>query len=455
MSYYGSLRQAVHKVVTAQRRLNTARIPLEDCIAPCYVPIHQDIQSGLHTFYYLPGGRGSAKSSFCALEVVNGVMNDPEANAIVFRRYAVTMRESTFSQIAWAIDVLGVGDLWKGSTSPMQFIYLPTGQAIVFRGVDDAAKIKSIKPRAGYFKITWLEEFSEFDGQNQIRSILQSVMRGGDSFTILASFNPPISKAAWSNKYIQLPNEDALVFHSDYTMIPPAWLGEGFIAEAQRLEQVNPDAYKHEYLGIPTTTAGLVFPNVQTRSITGRDILQMQYFYCGLDWGFSTDPLAFIRCSYDSRTQTVYLLDEIVQRGCSNQRIVEILKEKGFDKEPDNVPRYVSPIDGTAYAPERQLIICDSAEPKSVYDVAQLGLRAIPCQKYPGSVQYGVRWLQSKVIVIDPKRTPTAYQEFTEYEYLRTKDGDILTNLPDKNNHTIDALRYALDRLINSSKYSA
>lgn len=455
MPYYSSLAHAVHDIVTAKQKADADRIPIEDCIAPCYLPIHLDMESGQHTFYYFPGGRGSAKSSFCALEVVQGIMEDPDANGIVFRRYSVTMRESTFSQIAWAIEALGAADLWKGNISPMQFTYIPTGQQIQFRGVDDSAKIKSIKPRHGFFKFTWFEEFSEFDGPNMIRSVLQSVMRGGSDFRILASFNPPISIAAWSNKYIQLPNEQALVFHSDYTMIPPEWLGEGFIAEAQRLEQVNPDAYRHEYLGIPTITAGMVFPNVKTQTITEEEESRMQYFYCGLDWGFASDPLAFIRASYDSKKQTVYILDEIVKRGCSNADAVRLITEKGYDKSPGREDRYVSMLGFTAAGSERQLIICDSAEPKSIADVASRGLKAIACHKYPGSVNYGIRWLQSKTIVIDPKRTPVAYQEFTEYEYLRTKDGDILADVPDKNNHCIDALRYSLDRLINNKAYSA
>lgn len=457
MPYYSALSRSVHEIVKAKRRAAADRIPITECIAPCYLPIHQDIESGKHTFFYFPGGRGSAKSSFCALETVNGIMEDPNANGIVFRRYSVTMRESTFSQIAWAIEALGAADLWKGSISPMQFTYIPTGQQIQFRGVDDSAKLKSIKPRHGYFKFCWFEEFSEFDGPNMIRSVLQSVMRGGSEFCILASFNPPISKAAWSNKYIQLPNDQALVFHSDYTMIPPEWLGEGFIAEAQRLEEVNPDAYKHEYLGIPTVTAGMVFPNVKAQTITEDDEKQMQYFYCGIDWGFASDPLAFVRASYDNRKQTVYILNEIVKRGCSNAEAVRMIKEKGYDRSPGQADFYISPLGFSAPQREtgRQLIICDSAEPKSIYDVGNLGLRAIACTKFPGSVQYGLRWLQAKTIIIDPKRTPAAYQEFTEYEYLRTRDGDVLSDVPDKNNHCIDALRYALDRLINNKTYPA
>ena len=450
--YYDRLKKAVHTVAKAHRAANAARIPIAECIAPCYLPIDADIKKGQHTMYYFPGGRGSAKSSFCALEIVQGIMDDPEANGIVFRRYAATMRESTYSQIAWAVDMLGAGDLWKGNVSPMQFVYVPTGQIIHFRGVDDSAKIKSIKPRHGYYKFTWFEEFSEFDGPNQIRSVLQSVMRGGQDFRILCSFNPPLSVAAWSNKYIQQPDERAIVFHSDYTMIPPEWLGPGFLAEAEHLQAVNPEAYEHEYKGKALCTSGMVFPNVQAREITDEEIKQMQYFYVGIDWGFSSDPAAVIRASYDSRKQIVYIIAEHVQRGCSNSQIAEILKEKEWDKAPGE--NYFSPFGGSM-VPGRQLVICDSAEPKSVNDMNGLGIKAIGSRKYPGSVQYGIRWLQSKTIVIDKRRTPHAFQEFTEYEYLRTKDGEILADVPDKNNHCIDSLRYALDMLINNHLYSA
>ena len=121
MPYYSALARSVHEVVTARQRADAARIPINECIAPCYYPIHQDIEQGKHTFYYFPGGRGSAKSSFCALEVVQGIMDDPEANGIVFRRYAATMRESTFSQIAWAVETLGAWDVWKGNVSYLSF----------------------------------------------------------------------------------------------------------------------------------------------------------------------------------------------------------------------------------------------------------------------------------------------------------------------------------------------
>lgn len=451
--YYDRLKKRVHTVVKAKQEANVPHVDITDCIAGCYLPIHKEVQEGTHSIFHLPGGRGSAKSSFVSLEVVDGIMNDPQANGIIFRRYANTLRESVYSQISWAIDALGVAHLWRGSVSPMVYTYIPTGQQIFFRGLDDAAKLKSIRCRTGTFKYVWFEEFSELNGGNQVRNVLQSVVRGGNDFRIFNSFNPPLSVNSWANKYVLVPDDRAVVFRTTYKDIPAEWLGEAFILEAERLEQINPDAFKHEYLGECISTGSEVFPNITTREITDAEIEQMQYFYCGIDWGFSVDPFAFIRCSYDRRTQTIYLLDEIVKRGCSNSDIADMIKAKGYDRAaPEEA--YYSPFAGGMIR-ERQNIICDSAEPKSVNDLRKQDIKALECKKYPGSVVYGVKWLQTKHIVIDPRRTPVAYKEFTEYEYETTKDGEILASLPDKDNHTIDSLRYALDMLINNARYSA
>lgn len=451
--YYDRLKKRVHTVVKAKQEANAPHIDIVDCIASCYLPIHKEVQDGTHSIFHLPGGRGSAKSSFVSLEIVDGIMNDPQANGIIFRRYANTLRESVFAQTAWAIEELGVSHLWRGSVSPMVYTYIPTGQQIFFRGLDDAAKLKSIRCRTGIFKYVWFEEFSELNGGNQVRNVLQSVVRGGNDFRIFNSFNPPVSVNSWANKYILVPDDRAIVFRSTYKMIPPEWLGEAFILEAERLEEINPDAFKHEYMGECISTGSEVFPNITTREITDAEIEQMQYIYCGIDWGFSVDPFAFIRCSYDRRTQTIYLLDEIVKRGCSNEDIANMIKERGYDKATPEYNYYNQFAGQVVY--ERQNIVCDSAEPKSISDLRKMNIKALECKKYPGSVQYGVKWLQTKHIVIDPRRTPHAYREFTEYEYECTKDGEILASLPDANNHCIDSTRYALDLLINNSRYSA
>ena len=417
-------------------------------IAPVYMPLHEDIQAAAHQYINLPGGRGSAKSSFCALEIVNGLMHDPtgESNAIVFRRTANTMRESVFSQIAWAIDVLDVGDLWRGSVSPMCWTYKPTGAQIIFRGLDDSSKLKSIKPRRGYFRFIWFEEFSELPGENFTRSVMQSVQRGGSKFTVFRSFNPPISASNWANVFIQRPDDRAITLHTTYLDIPAAWLGDDFILEAERLQEINEKAYRHEYLGEATGSGGAVFPNVIVREITDDEIKLLQYVYAGVDFGFSVDPACFLRVGYDSKHDTVYLLDEIYKRGLSNKQLADEIKAKGYDKAAPG-ERYYSPFAGEIRE-ERQLIICDCAEPKSIRDLQSEGIKAIACQKFPGCVQYRIKWLQNRHIIIDPKRTPNAHREFIGYEYMTDKDGNFLADVPDKDNHAIDCLSYSLDRLI-------
>ncbi len=449
--YYDGLKRRVKATAEARRNAHAPRISLVDCIAPAYLPLHEDVIAGAHSIYHLPGGRGSCKSSFVSLEMVDGIMNDPEANGIVFRRVGATMRESVFSQIAWAIDELGASGLWRGSVSPMQYVYLPTGQVITFRGLDAAEKIKSIKPRRGVYKYVWFEEFSELLGANQVRNVLQSVVRGGDGFRVFNSFNPPLSVNNWANKYVLEPDERAVTFRTTYLQVPRQWLGEAFIDEAERLREINETAYRHEYLGEATGSGGEVFPNIEAREITDEEIKQLQYQYNGLDWGFSVDPFAFVRVAYDRRTQTVFILDEMVARGKSNAEIADMVKAKGYHLAAST---YYSPF-GMGGGQEKQVVTCDSAEPKSINDLRGLGIKAMPCTKYPGSVAYGVKWLQSKRLVIDPKRTPNAFREFTGYEYVTTKDGEFTTDLPDKDNHTIDATRYALDRLINDGRNAA
>ena len=424
-------------------------------IAPIYLPLHEDIQAQQHQYYNLPGGRGSGKSSFCALEIVNGIMQDQTGNssAIVFRRTANTMRESVFSQIAWAIDKLDVGDLWRGSVSPMCWTYRPTGAQILFRGLDDSSKLKSIKPRRGFFRYIWLEEFSELPGENFTRSVMQSVQRGGSRFTVFRSFNPPINASNWANVFIARPDDRAVTLHTSYLDVPAQWLGDDFILEAERLQEINEQAYKHEYLGEATGSGGEVFPNVTVRTITDDEINELQYIYAGVDFGFSVDPAVFMRVAYDSKHDTVYLLDEIYKKHLSNNELAAQITAKGYEYtgQYENVGFYGYP---EVYK-EKQVIVCDSAEPKSINDLRNAGLKCIACQKYPGSVIYGVKWLQNRRIVIDPARTPNAHREFIGYEYMTTKDGEFLADVPDKDNHTIDAVRYALDRLINYRKISA
>ena len=148
--------------------------------------------------------------------------------------------------------------------------------------------------------------------------------------------------------------------------------------------------------------------------------------------------------AYDSKHDTVFFLDEIYKKHLSNAQLAELIKERGYDKRPS-----ISGYDA------KQLITADSAEPKSINDLREAGLKVLACNKYPGSVNYGIKWLQNRRIVIDPKRTPNAHREFIGYEYETTKDGEFLADVPDKDNHSIDSCRYALDGLINRRGVSA
>lgn len=416
----------------------TAQRDITQHIAPVYVPLHEDIQAKRHSIYNLPGGRGSGKSSVASLEIVDGIMKDQTASGICFRRVGATLRESVFAQIEWAIDTLDASDLWTLTTSPMRATYKPTGQAIIFRGLDEATKLKSIRaPGRTYFRYQWYEECCEIQNERTLRNVTQSVQRGGKVFTIFRTFNPPISLNNWMNRLVNVPDDRALTVRTDYTMMPPEWLGEAFIEEAEHLKAVNLDAYRHEYMGEPIGAGGEVFPNVTVRTITDEEIAGMGYFYDGVDFGFTIDPACYIRVSYNRKTEELYLLDEIYKRRLRNSELAELMR--GKYKAWSMVMPFT---DGAMVA------YCDSAEPKSIVDLRANGIDARETYKRPDAVRYRINWLQHRKIIIDPARTPNAYREFTEYEYMTDKDGNITGELPDANNHTIDAVAYSLTPVI-------
>lgn len=406
-------------------------------IASCYVELLEDIEGERYTYFNLPGGRGSAKSSFVSLVIVKGIASDPtgETNAVCFRLVADTMSDSVFAQNQWAIDTLGMSHLWNPTTKPLRHTYIPTGAQIIYKGLDKAEKLKSIRPKRGIFRYIWLEEFAELPGAGFVRTVMQSVIRGkGQKFTVFRSFNPPISKNNWANTFIQQPDPKAKTLLTNYTMIPPEWLGEEFIYEAERLREINPDAYRHEYLGEAVGTGGEVFPNLEIREITKDEIKNMEYIYQGVDFGFAADPACFIRMAYDRKHETLYFLDEIYKRGISNAALAKEIQDRKYDDYQ---------------------IYCDCAEPKSVTDLRDSGLPARSCYKAPGCVEYRIKWLQHRRIVIDPRRTPNAHREFVNYSYPVDKNGQILSQLVDKDNHSIDAAAYGLTRVIFSRQYSA
>lgn len=401
-------------------------ILLSEKIGSAFYDVAHDVFHHGHTHYDFSGGRGSLKSSTVSVLVPLLLINNPGTHALVLRKVANTIRDSVYAQYIWAIGELGMAAYWEAKVSPMELIYKPTGQKIMFRGADDPMKIKSIKVPFGYIAVTHFEEKDQFAGRAEIRNILQSTMRGGSVFWNFESYNPPISRDNWANKDSLEERADRLCHKSTYLQAPPEWLGEQFIAEAEHLKETDERAYQHEYLGIPVGTGGNVFENLELREITDEEMSHFDQIYQGVDYGWFPDPFAFIRLHYDRARETIYLMDEIYQNKLTNEASGNIIIQRGYKD---------------AY------ITCDSAEPKSVADYRAMGLPAKASVKGPGSVDYGMKWLQRRKIVIDRKRTPNAYNEFVNYEYERNKDGDIISGYPDANNHLIDATRYALERI--------
>lgn len=401
-------------------------IRLSEKIGSAFYDVAHDVFLHGHTHYDFSGGRGSLKSSTVSVLVPLLLINNPGTHALVLRKVANTIRDSVYAQYIWAIGELGMAAYWEAKVSPMELIYKPTGQKIMFRGADDPMKIKSIKVPFGYIAVTHFEEKDQFAGRAEIRTILQSTMRGGSKYWNFESYNPPISRDNWANKDSLEERADRLCHKSTYLQAPPEWLGAQFLAEAEHLKAIDERAYQHEYLGIPVGTGGNVFENLELREITDEEMSHFDHIYQGVDYGWFPDPFAFIRLHYDRARETIYLMDEIYQNKLTNEASGNIIIQRGYKD---------------AY------ITCDSAEPKSVADYRAMGLPAKAAVKGPGSVDYGMKWLQRRKIVIDRKRTPNAYNEFVNYEYDRNKDGDIISGYPDENNHLIDATRYAVERI--------
>ena len=389
---------------------------------------HRDIRAERHSEYWLKGGRGSGKSTFAALEIVLGMMRDTRASAIVYRKVAATLRESVYEQMVWAIAALGVEGYFRCRLSPLEIQRPDTGQRILFRGADDPGKSKSIKLARGYFKYLWFEELAEFDGMEDVWTIRASVFRGAEARCVtFFSYNPPRERSSWVNAEALTPRPGRLVHHSTYREMPPPWLGGSFLAEAEHLRKANERAWRHMYLGEVTGTGGQVFDNLCLRPVSDEELAAPGPCLSGLDFGFASDPDALIRVAWEPRARRLWVVGEHYGQGMN--------------------------IDGLADAVRAlcggETVRCDSAEPRMIQELRERGVRAVAAKKGAGSVAYGLRWLQDAgEIVIDPARCPNAAREFSGYAYRPDGRGGFLAEYPDRDNHLIDAARYALEPVI-------
>nr|DAF14068.1 MAG TPA: terminase large subunit [Caudoviricetes sp.] len=403
-------------------------------IPDCFHRTIRDIRDKEHLEYVFKGGRGSTKSTTVGMTIVELMKNNHDIHAVVCRKVGNTIKDSVYNKIKWAIGKQEFTEEFDSKLSPMEITLKATGQKIYFRGADDPDKIKSINPEFGYIGILWFEELDQFAGPEEIRKIEQSAIRGGNLAWIFKSFNPPKTMNNWANKYVLEPKENRIVHSSTYLDVPKEWLGQPFVDEAEHLKEVNPNAYEHEYMGIANGNGGNVFEYLEIRDITDEEISRMDRIFAGVDFGWYPDQFCYLRTYYDSAREKIYLIDELYVNKWSNSKTAAWIKKKGYDD---------------------YTMICDSAEPKSVNDFRDAGLPARGAIKGPGSIEYGFKFLQTKTLVIDPKRTPNAYKEITEYEYDRDKEGNVISGYPDGNDHAISALRYAYEPLFNRRGYSA
>ncbi len=399
---------------------------LSEIVSPAFAESHHAVKSGEINELVEKGGRGSAKSSFLSVEVVLEILKHPDCHAVVMRKVANTLRSSVYAQIVWAIAQLGLTSRFKCTVSPMECTYLRTGQKILFFGMDDPGKLKSIKVPFGYIGMAWFEELDQFDGPEQIRNVEQSLFRGGAYSMCFKSFNPPAMARNWVNKYVLEPKEGRMVHHSTYLTTPPEWLGPRFLADAEHLERANPTAYRHEYLGEVVGSGTEVFDNLRLEAISGRQIEAFDYHYFGQDWGWYPDPNHFVGCAYSAKDRILYIYEEHRANRCPDDQWAEKLQ---------------------AHRADRITADPGSGGDKSISSFRSMGFDMWAARKGPGSVEAGIKWLQSlPAIVIDPERCPETAKEFCEYEYERDpKTGEVLEGYPDAANHSIDAVRYALE----------
>ncbi|HFU3947064.1 TPA: PBSX family phage terminase large subunit, partial [Streptococcus suis] len=383
------------------------------------------------------GGRGSGKSSDVAHIIVQIIMRFA-VNAVCIRKVDNTLEQSVYEQLKWAISEQRVTHLFKFNKSPLRITYLPRGNYIVFRGAQQPERIKSLKDSRFPFAIGWIEELAEFKTEDEVKTITNSLLRGeleeGLFYKFFYTYNPPKRKQSWVNKKYgtQFLPKNTFVHHSTYLDNP--YISKDFIEEAEATRERSERRYRWEYLGEAIGSGVVPFDNLRFEEITDEQVASFDNIRNAVDFGYATDPLAFVRWHYDKKKNGIYAIDEFYGQKISNRQLAKWLKDKGYSDD---------------------VILADSAEPKSIaelrddFDIPRI--RGV--KKGPDSVEFGERWLDDlDFICIDPKRTPNIAKEFENIDYQVDRDGNPKARLEDKDNHTIDGTRYAFSEDMYDTK---
>jgi len=430
-----------------------------DNIGPNYFNVYHDIEQRNNLMYWFKGGRGSLKGSFVYLYTIKELQKDAidgqKTHAIGLRKVKDTIRDSVFTNLIWAINTLKLQSEWRYTTSPMKIWNVRNGNSILFRGCanqQDFEKIKSLKFEEGYCKIAIFEELTEFAGEDEIDSILQSLFRGGDEAICFVMYNPPASKTNWVNRYYnklkalkrQGVEVNTYFHHSTYLDVVknnPKWLGESFIQKAEQIKRINFKKYKHQYLGMEVGEGLEIYPEynpktkdgvLQFRSITAVEIADFKSVSRGLDFGY-THFTCYTESFYDTKNEVLWVFDEVYMNKTSNETLVRHIKPKagGF------------------------LILGDNEAPNTINEYKKLGLNVIATKKGKDSKAHGIKWLQDRArIIVDKKRCPNVGSDLETYEFKKDpKTGDIIWDYPEEPDGSA-SLRYGNEMHILANKWN-
>ncbi|MBQ6630561.1 MAG: PBSX family phage terminase large subunit [Romboutsia sp.] len=372
------------------------------------------------------GGRGSKKSTTTALWIIYNMMKYPLANTLIIRRVFNTHKDSTYTQLKWASNTLGVSHLWKFSKSPLEATYLPTGQKILFRGLDDPMSITSITVEHGHLCWCWFEEAFQIMNEDDFNKVDMSI-RGelplGYFKQIILSFNPWSEKHWLKKRFFDVVDDDILAITTNYTC--NEFLGEDDKKLFEKMKLSNPRRYNIEGLGNWGIAEGLVYSNFEELEFDIEEIKKRRNIKSafGLDFGYTNDETAFIASLVDLDNNEIYIFDEHYQKAMSNKDIANMIKYKGYSKEK---------------------IVGDSSEPKSIDDIKRQGIYRIKgAKKGKDSILNGIQFIQDFKIYVHPKCENTIV-ELSNYVW-DTKEGNVINKPIDDYNHLMDALRYSLE----------
>lgn len=380
------------------------------------------------------GSRASKKSKTTALNFIYRLTKHPLANLLVIRKTERTLKDSCFKELLWAIRVLGLEGLWKAKYSPLEIVNMKTGQVIYFRGMDDPLKITSVTVATGVLCFVWIEEAYEITKEQDFDMLDESI-RGqvpdGLFKQITLSFNPWNERHWLKRRFFDAESSEILALSTNYMC--NEFLDKADLAYFEQMKERNPRRYQVAGLGNWGITEGLVFENWKEQAFDVEFIAKkrgVQRVF-GLDWGFSTDPTAFICILVDVKDKRLFIYDELYEKGLTNERIAELIQDMGYANEH---------------------IRADSAEPKSIARLKTLGVKKVTAaRKGPDSVRHGIDALQEYEIIVHPKCV-NFLTEISNYCWEKDKFGEYTGKPEDSFNHAIDAMRYALEDVLDSRK---